>query len=158
MGVLTNIPPPPEGGYWPIFPLERILLLSRGGILVNTPPPSGGGGILINTPHCEKGGNLFFSNYNGNGIGMARRYWKNILLILRGWGNTSSSVGFASGHRGGYCPTPQDLEGIFQYLLAMPRPLSHFLPFLYLHDLHIYIFLLFNNLFAKSDIHCIKNT
>ena len=46
---------------------------------------------------------------------MARRYWKNILLILRGWGNTSSSVGFASGHQryclnlsgfGGYFPIP----------------------------------------------------
>ena len=28
MGFLTNIPPPPEGGYWPIYPLDRILLLS----------------------------------------------------------------------------------------------------------------------------------
>ena len=50
---------------------------------------------------------------------------ENTLLILRGRAIPPSSVGFASGHRGGYCPTPQDLEGIFQYLLAMPRPLSH---------------------------------
>ena len=52
---------------------------------------------------------------------------ENTLLILRGRAIPPSSVGFASGHRGGYCPTPQDSEGIFQYLLAMPRPLSHFL-------------------------------
>ena len=51
---------------------------------------------------------------------------ENTLLILRGRAIPPLSVGFASGHRGGYCPTPQDLEGIFQYLLAMPRPLSHF--------------------------------
>ena len=51
---------------------------------------------------------------------------ENTLLILRGRAIPPSSVGFASGHLGGYCPTPQDSEGIFQYLLAMPRPLSHF--------------------------------
>ena len=47
----------------------------------------------------------------------------NTLFILRGIVLSPSSIGFASGHRGGYCPTPQDLEGIFQYLLAMPAPL-----------------------------------
>ena len=50
---------------------------------------------------------------------------ENTHLILRGCAIPPSSVGFASRHRGGHCPTPQDLEGIFQYRLAMPRPLSH---------------------------------
>ena len=30
------------------------------------------------------------------------------------------------GTSGEYCPTPQDSEGIFQYLLAMPVPLSQY--------------------------------
>ena len=70
-GYIGQYPPSGGGGILVKTPIKRILLLSRGG-------------ILLNTPHCKKGGNLFFSNYNGNGIGMARRYWKNILLILRG--------------------------------------------------------------------------
>ena len=113
-GYIGQYPPSGGGGILVKTPIKRILLLSRGGILVNTPPREEGVYWSI-PPHCEKGGNLFFSNYNGNGIGMARRYWKNILLILRGWGNTSSSVGFASGHQryclnlsgfGGYFPIP----------------------------------------------------
>ena len=49
-----------------------------------------------------------------NGLGMARRYWKI---------PSPMSGGEADG-RGGYCPTPKDEEGIFQYLRAMPRPLT----------------------------------
>ena len=42
-----------------------------------------------------------------------------------GLGNTLPMFGGKADGRGGYCPTPQDSEGIFQYLLAMPVPLSH---------------------------------
>ena len=69
---------------------------------------------------------LFFSILQWQWHRHGSEVLENTLLILRGRAIPPSSVGFASGHRGGYCPTPQDLEGIFQYLLAMPRPLSHY--------------------------------
>ena len=76
---------------------------------------------MINTPHCEKGGNLFFSNYNGNGIGMAWRYWKNILLILRVEAIPPRPSASPPDIRD-IASTSQDSEDIFQYLLAMPMP------------------------------------
>ena len=50
---------------------------------------------------------------------------ENTLLILRGRAIPPSSVGFASGHRE-VLSTSQDAVGIFQYLLAMPVPLSQY--------------------------------
>ena len=49
---------------------------------------------------------------------------ENTLLILKGLGNNPLMSGGEANGRGGYCPTPKDEEGIFQYLRAMPRPLT----------------------------------
>ena len=49
---------------------------------------------------------------------------ENTLKILRGWAIPSPMSGGEADGRGGYCPTPKDEEGIFQYLRAMPRPLT----------------------------------
>ena len=45
-------------------------------------------------------------------------------LNPEGLGNTLLMSGGEADGRGGYCPTPKDEEGIFQYLRAMPRPLT----------------------------------
>ena len=76
---------------------------------------------------CHSSGEyLFFSILQWQWHRHGSEVLENTLLILRGRAIPPSSVGFASGHRGGYCPTPQDSEGIFQYLLAMPVPLSQY--------------------------------
>ena len=81
-GYIGQYPPSGEGVYWS-KPQSRGFYYCLEGVYWSI-PPLGRRGYITQYPHCEKGGNLFFSNYNGNGIGMARRYWKNILLILRG--------------------------------------------------------------------------
>ena len=76
---MVNTPLQEEGVYWSKPPSKGFYYCLEG--VYWSIPPLGRRGYIDQYPHCEKGGNLFFSNYNGNGIGIPpiyRKYLSNL--------------------------------------------------------------------------------